>query len=133
MANIVLAGLEFHTQAALTRVLDQLNHDVFIAGSGLPDDAKVVFCGADDDSGMALLLAIRVSRPELPVVVVTRHPDMGKWLNALEAGAADYCSAPFDAVQVGWLLGAILERAAPPGPAGPRERDNATVPTEAGP
>jgi len=110
MANIVLTGFEFHIQTQLTRVLDQLNHQVFISRNSIPTTADVVFCNGDDESGPAMLRAIRASRPQLPVIMVTRLPDMGKWLDALEAGATDYCSAPFETVQVGWLLGAVLGR-----------------------
>lgn len=129
MANIVLAGLEFHAQAALTRVLDQLGHHVSTAGNVLPDSADMVFCSGDDQSGFALLLSIRAVRPELPVVVVTLHPDMGKWLNALEAGAADYCSAPFEPVQIRWLLGALLEQRTPLGKSRSYKIDSTLVST----
>ena len=39
-----------------------------------------------------------------PVVVVSRLPEVDAWLNALEEGAADYCAAPFEAIQLSWLL-----------------------------
>lgn len=38
------------------------------------------------------------------MVVVSRLPEVEGWLNALEAGAADYCAAPFEPAQLGWLL-----------------------------
>lgn len=38
------------------------------------------------------------------LVVATRLPDHNKWLDALEAGADDYCCAPLDARQIGWLV-----------------------------
>jgi DNA-binding NtrC family response regulator len=108
MANIVLTGLEFYIQAELTRVLDRLGHQVFISRNSIPSTADVVFCNGDVENGPAMLRAIRAVRPELPVVVVTRQPDVGKWLDALDAGAADYCSAPFETIQVRWLLDAVL-------------------------
>ncbi len=40
----------------------------------------------------------------LPVVVVSRLPEVEGWLDALEDGAADYCAAPFEPVQLRWLL-----------------------------
>jgi DNA-binding response OmpR family regulator len=39
-----------------------------------------------------------------PVVVVSRLPEVTSWLDALEAGAADYCAAPFESIQMRWLL-----------------------------
>jgi hypothetical protein len=41
-------------------------------------------------------------------------PDPAQWLNALEAGAADYCGAPFETVQVRWIMGSILRQHAAP-------------------
>jgi hypothetical protein len=38
------------------------------------------------------LNASREARPTLPFIVVTRIPEMGVWLDALEAGATDYRS-----------------------------------------
>src|SRR5271166_3520676 len=98
MANIILTGLDFHIQVELTRVLDRLDHQVFIGRNSIPINADVVFCNGDDESGLVMLRAIRALRPELPVVIVTRQPDTGRWLDALEAGAADYCSAPFETI-----------------------------------
>ncbi|MCC6340598.1 MAG: hypothetical protein IT166_00275 [Bryobacterales bacterium] len=39
-----------------------------------------------------------------PVVVVTRHPEPGEYLDAMDAGAADYCAAPFEPSHLGWIL-----------------------------
>jgi DNA-binding response OmpR family regulator len=53
---------------------------------------------------------VRAERPTLPFVVVTRIPETGEWLDALEAGATDYCSAPFESRQINWLMEAALPR-----------------------
>jgi DNA-binding response OmpR family regulator len=39
---------------------------------------------------------MRVRGVEFPVVVVSALPEIDKWLDALDAGADDYCAAPFD-------------------------------------
>ena len=109
MATIVLAGLEFQTQAALTRVLDRLEHEVLISRSKLPVTADVVICSGDDDCSFDLVRSIRKTRPALPIVVVTHRPEMGKWLDALDAGAADYFSEPFEEGQVRWVLAAAMD------------------------
>jgi hypothetical protein len=62
--------------------------------------ARIVFCSPDRE---ALARAFR-SFAKLPVVVVSRLPEVEGWLDALEAGAADYCAAPFEASQLRWLL-----------------------------
>jgi hypothetical protein len=51
---------------------------------------------------------VRDKRPELPVVVVSRIPEVRGWLDALEAGASDYCGAPFETIQVQWVLESSL-------------------------
>ena len=44
--------------------------------------------------------------PQLPVIVVSRLPETEEWLDALEAGAADYCAPPFEVIHLRWLLDA---------------------------
>jgi DNA-binding response OmpR family regulator len=46
----------------------------------------------------------------LPFVVVTRVPETKEWLDALEAGATDYCSVPIEARQLHWLMESALPR-----------------------
>jgi hypothetical protein len=43
--------------------------------------------------------------------VVNRFPENGRWLDALEMGAADYCGAPFENVQINWLVNGALKAA----------------------
>jgi len=40
--------------------------------------------------------------------VVSRFPDVKQWLDALDAGASDYCGAPFERVQLHWILNSVL-------------------------
>lgn len=62
--------------------------------------ADIVFCPPAPDLLRAALARFR----GLPVVVVSRLPEVDGWLNALEDGAADYCAAPFEAIHLRWLL-----------------------------
>lgn len=73
-------------------------------------DADIVFAGDDPRQYMPLLRDVRQKRPALPFIVVTRFPDTSKWLDALEAGASDYCSAPFESRQIHWLMESVLPR-----------------------
>jgi DNA-binding NtrC family response regulator len=59
---------------------------------------------------MSLLKRVREARPSLPFVVVTRIPETREWLDALEAGATDYCSAPIETRQLRWLMESALPR-----------------------
>lgn len=45
----------------------------------------------------------QVSR-KVPVIVVSRNPETNEWLDAIEAGAADYCAPPFESAQLRWIL-----------------------------
>lgn len=116
MAKIICAGLEECVQTDLARVLGDEGHEVVIrdaAHDAAPiDGADAVFCNGDCPSYAALLRQIRGLRPYLPVVVVTRLPESEKWLNALDAGADDYCSAPFERGQVRWILSSVLSHGA---------------------
>ncbi len=71
--------------------------------------ADLVFCPAEGKNYRILLEAARGSERGLPVVVVSRHAQVTEWLDALEDGAADYCAAPFEAVQMRWILDCCLQ------------------------
>ncbi len=64
------------------------------------DSADIVFCRAQLES---LNAALRIAEGR-PVIAVSQLPETSQWLDALEAGAADYCAAPFDQIHVRWLL-----------------------------
>ena len=106
MAKILLVGLDHPLAEELIDVLQQLGQSVQTAalGSGALDTggANLIFAGSSD------LAAIRRSCPQLPVVVVSRLPEVSAWLDALEQGATDYCGAPFERRQVSWVLNSSL-------------------------
>jgi two-component system nitrogen regulation response regulator GlnG len=47
-------------------------------------------------SGLELVRKIRGSRPQLPVIVMTAHSDLGNAVSAYESGAFEYLPKPFD-------------------------------------
>jgi DNA-binding NtrC family response regulator len=63
-----------------------------------------VFCPPQERNLKPVLAATGQRSPNVPVVVVTRHPEVSEWLDAMDAGAADYCAAPFEPKQVRWIL-----------------------------
>ena len=73
-------------------------------------DVDIVFAGGQPSQYLSLLRRVREERPALPFVVVTRIPETTEWLDALEAGATDYCSSPFESRQIHWLMEAALPR-----------------------
>ena len=106
MARILLFGLETAMADELSRVLHQLGQNVQAVGTGsgaaIPGDIQVIFAPEADLAG------IQRKRPGVPVIVVSRVPEVSSWLHALEQGAADYCGAPFEARQVRWALNSSL-------------------------
>jgi DNA-binding NtrC family response regulator len=71
----------------------------------------VVFCGSDRRCRETALRAVSVSRPWTPVIVASPQPETADWLDALESGAADYCSAPFESHQISWILDSTIKAA----------------------
>ena len=106
MAKILIFGLDRSLTDQLDPVLKQLGQTVQVAPSTSRvlehTDADLVFAAGDS------IETVRKQRPELPVVVVSRLPEVSGWLDALDAGACDYCGAPFEATQVRWVLDSSL-------------------------
>ena len=106
MANILLVGLESTIADELSRVLRQLGQSVQMAAQGIgaadPGDIQLIFAPETD------LAHIQRTCPGVPVIVVSRMPEVSSWLRALEMGAADYCGAPFEARNIRWALNSSL-------------------------
>ena len=65
-------------------------------------------------SGLELLRNVHEQHPELPVIVMTAHSDLGSAVSAYESGAFEYLPKPFDVDQAVDLVrrAAQIERAA---------------------
>jgi DNA-binding NtrC family response regulator len=108
MAKIVLIGLEPAAAGQIRRALAEDRHkieqqppDTLIRKLGKAD---IIFAGGEPSHYMPLLKRVRDQRPTLPFVVVTRIAETNEWLDAIEAGATDYCSVPIGKRQLHWLL-----------------------------
>ncbi len=104
-ANILVVGLAEKSAAELSFTLKQLGHTVmsepFLSVALCLDAidryaADLVFCAADPAAYEEVLSSLRRSGREVPVVVVSNLPEVEKWLDALDAGAFDYCAPPFE-------------------------------------
>ena len=117
MAKVVLLGLETVAACQIERALRNENHWVLNKSLDASDaeilDADIVFATGDGKQYVSLLKRVRENNPALPFVVVTRLPETSDWLDALEAGATDYCSAPFEPHQLRWLMESALPRTCP--------------------
>jgi len=104
-SEIVLAGLE-------QRLAEELGTHLRSRGLSVKSCAKLdsqdedfnrncalAFCDIGQSDLIAMLRAVK-----MPVVVVSRLPEVNDWLDAIEAGAADYCSAPIEREQIDWIL-----------------------------
>jgi DNA-binding response OmpR family regulator len=114
MANVFLIGLEQSTAAQISRSLAVERHRIEQRPQNIAvhdlKDVDIVFAGGEPSQYLSLLHRVREEKPHLPFVVVTRVPETTEWLNALEAGATDYCSSPFESRQLHWLMESALPR-----------------------
>lgn len=109
--NFILHELDQYLAAQLCEAVSEAGH-VFHATASTSEclsvaerlHAGVVFCSADPGKYQSLLNALKRRSLQLPVVVVSRLPETPGWLDALDAGAADYCAAPFEHRHIAWLI-----------------------------
>jgi DNA-binding response OmpR family regulator len=111
MATLLFFGLQSPSHRTLESILQAQGHRVLHAVAGQSYIADAAFCDGDDERYGSVLTNLQA---RLPLIVVTQNPTEGKWLDAIEAGAVDYCSAPFEPIQVRWILDAVLKQVAVP-------------------
>jgi DNA-binding response OmpR family regulator len=105
--TILLYGLDPTLERELSSVLRNFSVRTSHADElDSVDGADLIFCSA---VGAQLRSVLEMARskgdsPAPPVVVVSRLPEVSRWLDAMEAGANDYCAAPFELKQLGWIL-----------------------------
>ena len=114
MARVVLICVDpvaaEHIRGTLALERHQIENRLDSVAVGELYDADIVFAGGEPEQYMSVLQRVKAERPELPFVVVTRLPDTARWLDALEAGATDYCSIPIETRQIQWMMETALPR-----------------------
>jgi DNA-binding response OmpR family regulator len=65
---------------------------------------NLVFVWTGENVGMSLVKFIRSLNRSIPVIAVNRRVRTSEVLDALDSGAVDYCSPPFDATHIERLL-----------------------------
>jgi len=112
MASIVLLAIENEMAEPLERMLRYDRHNVHVTDCMQKalgrSDADILFLSGDSPGYRDVVRKLTRLRPDLPIIVTNRVPDNHRWLDALDAGATDYCGAPFEAVQVRWILDAAM-------------------------
>ncbi len=112
-SSVVLFGLGDVLDAELERALSDQKHVVHsqafltVAECVMLVEkfgADLVFCRAEPQGCTALLKALQQHKPGLPIIVVSHCPETSQWIDALEAGASDYCAPPFRPAEIRWML-----------------------------
>ena len=104
MAKILLIGLPCGTHDQLARVLEAHAHTVVAA----PETADAVFCGAATLTPDGVRQVVAAHDPA-PVIVVAERPATEECFDALDQGAANYCSEPLEESEVLWTLASVLQ------------------------
>lgn len=88
-----------HTGAEAIDQLTQHDFDVVITDVRLPDM-----------SGLSILDKVQSEHPLLPVIVITAHGSVEMVVDAMQRGASDFISKPFDKARLTVTLGNILKK-----------------------
>jgi DNA-binding NtrC family response regulator len=116
--NILLFGLDEAQRTQLREALsgqyEGIRCESFLPGRDRPlphetGRADLIFCAAEPSCYLRLLKAFEQEQPNVPIIVVSSRPDVDAWLDAIEAGASDYCSPPFEPSHIQWMVQAALK------------------------
>jgi two-component system KDP operon response regulator KdpE len=119
MSKILIAEDEPAIRRLLGAILTRAGHEPVFAENGREAlavverggiDAVLLDLGLPDRDGLEILSAIR-SRHSLPILVVTARSDTGEKIAALDLGADDYVTKPFDGDELLARLRSALRRA----------------------
>ncbi len=103
--TILVVDDETNMQAVMRLVLEEAGHSVRVADSGeaaLPHlrdpnlDVVVTDLRMPGMGGDQLIELLRRDRPDVPVIVVTAHGTIPSAVKAINQGAADYLTKPFE-------------------------------------
>ena len=115
--NIVVVSDSLETQQAFASVLGQWGPATIVASAAKEVEAilkrhsvSLVFCSDELRSGGTEDLIRHCSQPPnpVPVVVVSRFDDWGRYLDFLQAGAFDYVLYPPSGIEVERILKSAL-------------------------
>src|SRR2546422_10332357 len=120
--SIILYGLDDRLAVQLTqatagpgRTLDRATSLLQCTRACSRGKVDVIFASSERAKYLELLQALRSNRTLLPVIVASRLPEVREWLDALDAGATDYCAPPFERCHIQWILESTLRLNPAPG------------------
>lgn len=105
MTHVLIVEDEPPILRALVMNLTRRGYDVSGAGSGnealeqvrlRPPDVVVLDLGLPDMNGMDVIRRVRTRLPDLPIIVLSAHSTSTDKVAALDLGAVDYVTKPFD-------------------------------------
>ncbi len=106
--SILLFGLDSTLEQELVALLGGFR--VASCNSDCPDgidDASLIFCSAVGHELRSLMEITNRMKSHPAVIVVSRLPEESRQLDAIEAGAQGYVSAPFEPQRLGSFLRAL--------------------------
>jgi two-component system KDP operon response regulator KdpE len=127
MTRVLIVDDEPQLLRALVLNLRHRGYDVVTATTGedaveqvagLPPDVVLLDLGLPDRDGLAVIGELRRREPALPIVVLSARSGSRDKVAALDLGAADYVTKPFDMNELIARLRAIHRRAGVGGSAG---------------
>lgn len=107
--SVLLFGLDSALERELVALLG--GFQVASCNSDCPDgidDASLIFCSAVGHELRSLMEITNRMKSHPAVIVVSRLPEESRKLDAIEAGAQGYVSAPFEPQRLGGLLRAFI-------------------------
>jgi len=122
MSRILVIDDELSIRRLLQILLEGAGHEISScedASHGLHElalskpDLLILDLGLPDMDGLEVLRRLR-EWTQLPVLVLSARPDPGDKVNALDLGADDYLTKPFDAAELLARMRALLRRVTPP-------------------
>jgi DNA-binding NtrC family response regulator len=111
--RVVLLGLPADIAESLGQIVSNWGAALYVAplfptlqGLGLIQEAgaDLVFVWTGANAGPCLLELVRKAHPQISVVAVNLDATHAETLDALDSGAIDYCTPPFDLTHIRWLL-----------------------------
>lgn len=116
-SRILLVGLEPQLSSELSTILSSEGHEIELANCSVRateflrnSHIDLIFCASEASCFHPMRRAMLRQQSDLPIVVVSRCPEVAEWLDAIEGGASDYCAAPFEASQIRWILESNMRR-----------------------
>jgi len=122
MAHVLVVDDEEGLRDFIAEVLEDVGHDVTVAGDGAEAAGRLANRGFDllitdlrmpRMDGMALLRRARAEQPEMEVIVLTAHGTVETAVEAMKLGAFDYLEKPIGSPdQLRLIASRALERRA---------------------